>query len=584
METGKEDWRMKTEPLIVAKDMTVNFLAIKTPAAPSWPDGKPVWSGASGSGDQASNTFSAAGTNYVYAECGNTVTGVIFVITNYTIIPSCRYLALSNTVTATAWTVDAGGAAVKTNSDWTIAEGTNRAEFAGSTAGVDTVTIMGIAASSVTNDVRVHAYASGNTNLCDDEWFTVVKVDITGHRPGKISSPGSVVSEAEEDSPDTLFIAVNDDNDDNGPPFQKDNRNDVVGTNDDDVVRLTLKIQPAISNGVVELSITPSDSLRLFKADGQSLLTNTTVDLSSPSGDLIGLATGSVDIVVEGKDVAAGDPATNVSVKMAYKVNGQELCADEIHMHMTWIILPTATIWNPFRFYFGNCGEDELRAACTNRGFTVTDRLATVDPGDGPNLHTVRDFFNDISTGTVGILWMDGHGNAESNVVAESPIETYTNYATALASFNNYTNQGFLSDELVIRAGYTPKPWAICVTTRFIEHYCTMRDHSAVFLALCYSAVSGGGAPSLADAFAGTNRADNSFGYDDVSYTDELISDTKAIFETVGGLKPISGTAKNYTIREAYDGGGIDANQANWPAHLLRGSNKVDSVRMYVPH
>ena len=135
-----------------------------------------------------------------------------------------------------------------------------------------------------------------------------------------------------------------------------------------------------------------------------------------------------------------------------------------------------------------------------------------------------------------------------------------------------------------LRAGYPPKPWALCVTTKFIDHYCLMRDHSAVFLALCYSAVSGGGSQSLANAFAGTAQADNSFGYDGVSYTGELISDTKAIFETIGGSKPIGGVAKNYKIKEAYDGGGIDANQANWPAHLLRGNHTVDFVRMYVPH
>lgn len=390
--------------------------------------------------------------------------------------------------------------------------------------------------------------------------------------------------EADEDDPDNLFIAVNDDNDDNGPPVQKDNRDSVVGTDDDDVVKLLLTLQPPISSGVVELSVTPSDSLRLFKADGQSLLSDTNVDLSSPSGDLAGLATGSVEIVVEGKDVATGEPATNIAVRLAYKSNGQEVCADEVRMHATWIVLPSATIWNPFRFYFGNCGEDELRAACTNRGFTVTDRLAVVDPGDGPNQYTVNDFFDDISSRSVGILWLDGHGNAASNVVPEIPIETYTNFSTVLAAFNTYTNQGFASDELVIRAGYPPKPWALCVTTKFIDHYCAMRDHSAVFLALCYSAVPGGGAQSLADAFAGTAQADNSFGYDDVSYTGELISDTEAIFETIGGTKPIGGVSKNYTIKEAYDGGGIDANQANWPAHLLRGNHTVDSVRMYVPH
>ena len=180
---GTNAWTAMPEPLVVAKDTLVEFLAVKTPAAPSWPAGKPVWTGADGTGDQASNTFSTAGTNYVYAECGNTVTGLIFVITNYAIIPSCWYIALSNTVTATAWTVDGSGAALKTNSDWTIPEGNTKVQFMvgtnlmGGVTNADAVTLMGMASSTTTNDVRVHAYASGNTNLSDDEWFTVLKVE-----------------------------------------------------------------------------------------------------------------------------------------------------------------------------------------------------------------------------------------------------------------------------------------------------------------------------------------------------------------------------------------------------------------------
>lgn len=106
-------------------------------------------------------------------------TATLTVITNFTIVASNRYLALSNTVTATAWTIDGSGAAVKTNSDWSIAEGNTKVEFVGSTAGVDTVTIRGIAASATTNDVKIHAVASGAPSLMDDEWFTVLKVELT---------------------------------------------------------------------------------------------------------------------------------------------------------------------------------------------------------------------------------------------------------------------------------------------------------------------------------------------------------------------------------------------------------------------
>lgn len=83
---GTNAWANMPDPLVVAKDTPVDFLAIKTPTnVPSWPSGKPVWSGATGSGDQAVKTFdtvSASTTDYkiVTAECGNTVSGRVIVL------------------------------------------------------------------------------------------------------------------------------------------------------------------------------------------------------------------------------------------------------------------------------------------------------------------------------------------------------------------------------------------------------------------------------------------------------------------------------------------------------------------------
>ncbi|MBU4429891.1 MAG: hypothetical protein KKE37_11135, partial [Verrucomicrobia bacterium] len=74
-------WADMPDPLYVCKDKTVDFKAIKKPdTAPSWPSGKPVWTGASGAGDYASQTFTTPGTNLVTAECGNTVTGKVVAI------------------------------------------------------------------------------------------------------------------------------------------------------------------------------------------------------------------------------------------------------------------------------------------------------------------------------------------------------------------------------------------------------------------------------------------------------------------------------------------------------------------------
>jgi hypothetical protein len=82
---GGGSWANLPDPLGVVTGTTVEFKALPQPSGASWPPDKPVWTGASGSGDQASQTFStlsANATDYklVTAECGNTVTGRVIVV------------------------------------------------------------------------------------------------------------------------------------------------------------------------------------------------------------------------------------------------------------------------------------------------------------------------------------------------------------------------------------------------------------------------------------------------------------------------------------------------------------------------
>ncbi len=72
------------EVLFVALGETRQFRAIKKPEEAPWPAGKPVWTGASGSGTTALKTFdtvsaSAEDFKLVKAECGNTVEGKVVV-------------------------------------------------------------------------------------------------------------------------------------------------------------------------------------------------------------------------------------------------------------------------------------------------------------------------------------------------------------------------------------------------------------------------------------------------------------------------------------------------------------------------
>ena len=73
-------WAVIPNPLVVSNGTAADFKAINAPSGAPWPSGKPVWSGASGSGDQASQTFTTPGTNLVTVECGNVLTGSVVVI------------------------------------------------------------------------------------------------------------------------------------------------------------------------------------------------------------------------------------------------------------------------------------------------------------------------------------------------------------------------------------------------------------------------------------------------------------------------------------------------------------------------
>ncbi len=160
--------------------------------------------------------------------------------------------------------------------------------------------------------------------------ITVLKVDIVGCKPGTMSVPGAEVSETDEDDAFKLLSSVNDDNEDGGPAGQKDNRDTIIGGTDNDIVRVTLKrlAPPVVSDGTMELTVTGAADVRIFKNGGAALLVDYSVDLAAPSGDLAALASGDLDIYLEGLQ-ANGD----VVLKLAYKnTSGAEIASDRLHL------------------------------------------------------------------------------------------------------------------------------------------------------------------------------------------------------------------------------------------------------------
>ena len=206
---------------------------------------------------------------------------------------------------------------------------------------------------------------------------TVVKVDLVGHQQGTRSSPGAAVSETDEDDPRRLILYDNDD-DDNGDSA-KDKSNTSIEAADNDIVKITLK-QPCsgIKSGVMTLSVTPSDALHVFKSSGTALLKNFSVNFASPSGDLAALATGDVDLYVEGIK-----PHLDVCIKVTFSdPGGTEICSDEAHLVSSFELILRRQIVQAANDQSG-CGIK----------FSWGGRLANCDPGNACERQVERAVF-----------------------------------------------------------------------------------------------------------------------------------------------------------------------------------------------
>lgn len=166
---------------------------------------------------------------------------------------------------------------------------------------------------------------------------TTGKINILGYRPGTMAAPGLGVTEQEEDDSGNLIVMVNDDNDDNDPNGQKDNRDAVIGANDNDIVKsVLLNYFPAgMGQGAIELQISRPDVIKIFKSDGQALLQDYSVDLTAPAGDLSGLvqADKRVEIYMEAVLPEGVLPLEDVVLTLSYKDNtGRVVSSDELHI------------------------------------------------------------------------------------------------------------------------------------------------------------------------------------------------------------------------------------------------------------
>ena len=164
--------------------------------------------------------------------------------------------------------------------------------------------------------------------------YTVLKTDLAGHQPGTLSEPGPEIPEEIEAEAENFQITVNDDNDDEIAGSHRDNQDDCIGNKDDDVARIVLRpIEPRMQSGTMTFAVYPAECIQIFRADGITLLSDYSVDLASPRGDLCDLVSVPVTLYIEGLK-----PAKDVALSLTYS-DGNVSCEDVVRLQVMQVDL-----------------------------------------------------------------------------------------------------------------------------------------------------------------------------------------------------------------------------------------------------
>jgi hypothetical protein len=172
-----------------------------------------------------------------------------------------------------------------------------------------TLYMVAAAASETTNDIRIKLDYNGN--VLDTVYETAIqKLGLTAYRTG--GNYGVPVSQADQQSGDpSNYVILVDDGYTQDPTGTLDdidyntnliNSDQPVNVRNQNFARITLNqlACPTGDNGTISLTLSSSSSVRLFDGSGYEL---TAADLNTTvggSGYLAGLATGNVEIYVEG--------------------------------------------------------------------------------------------------------------------------------------------------------------------------------------------------------------------------------------------------------------------------------------------
>ena len=186
--------------------------------------------------------------------------------------------------------------------------------------------------------------------LYDDFHFSVPTIaSLTAYRTGNNLGVPVSASLQQRGDPTKYLMLVSDQTDpQTGVPFNTEstipvlNDQPTLGADgkplDPDLAKITLHRPPSGTTGTATISVSDPSAVALFDDNGQPL-TQTSVNLASPSGYLGGLATGDVDVWVEGLH-----KSSDLTVKYACQdQSGNEFSRDTVHMQVAdWTFIGKA--------------------------------------------------------------------------------------------------------------------------------------------------------------------------------------------------------------------------------------------------
>ena len=317
---------------------------------------------------------------------------------------------------------------------------------------------------------------------------------------GTMDDRGDIVLENHEETAiDSIIIRVNDDNDDGGQVGQKDNRDEVISPDDNDIATIKLK-QFQLNENIdddnpssLELSVVPDNALRLYNKTGESSYEVLTPqdyvieNIEQLAGEKLGdVLSGPVTLYAEALGVPAGQLPPEVTLKWCYREKASRIygLSDQLKIQVRWAVYPTTVLISPdqcsafptkyqklekntpldhsLEYYFAACAESP---ECK-----VEDLEAMLNDPNNP----------------IGFLYINCHG-PDPATSSGTPMLFFELFFDLQEAQNRKIQLRARYDVPAIGLWGNDGKYYIGLTPWFFQHFCPNINVDLVWLEACYS-------------------------------------------------------------------------------------------------